>query len=87
MSHVSPSTPLKLADYYKIHGVFNLNSIPFTPGDEGNAVVLRPSVMVGEYRSFVELVLQNDEASIQSWHFDGYSFFVVASTLKDTQLS
>eukprot|EP00253_Pinus_taeda_P020000 PITA_20000 len=42
ISFIQPDTPLKLADYLKISGVFN-----------------------------------NSEDTIQSWHLDGYSFFVL----------
>ncbi|PIN13591.1 Laccase [Handroanthus impetiginosus] len=38
---------------------------------------LATSVMHGDYRSFVEIVFQNWEDTVQSWHIDGYSFFVM----------
>lgn len=75
VSFVPADTPLKLADYFKIGGVFNLGSIPDNPryGNE----YLATSVMAADFRAFVEIVFQNWEDSVQSWHIDGYSFFVV----------
>ncbi|EPS74059.1 hypothetical protein M569_00695 [Genlisea aurea] len=75
VSYVSPDTPLKLADYFKISGVFSVGSISESP-NWGNAY-LSTSVMNADFRSFVEIVFQNWEDSLQSWHIDGYSFFVV----------
>ncbi|KAL6567506.1 hypothetical protein OROGR_001174 [Orobanche gracilis] len=75
VSYVSPDTPLKLADYFNIGGVFSVGSMPDRPAS-GNGY-LATSVMHADYRSFVEIVFQNWENSVQSWHMDGYSFFVV----------
>ncbi|KAI5656764.1 hypothetical protein M9H77_25557 [Catharanthus roseus] len=75
VSFVPGDTPLKLADYFKIGGVFNLGSIPDRP-TWGNGY-LATSVMHADYRSFIEIVFQNWEDTVQSWHVDGFSFFVV----------
>ncbi|KAL3627461.1 hypothetical protein CASFOL_028824 [Castilleja foliolosa] len=75
VSYVSPDTPLKLADHFKIGGVFSTGSISDRP-TFGNAY-LATSVMHADYRSFVEIVFQNWENSVQSWHVNGYSFFVM----------
>ncbi|XP_022848284.1 L-ascorbate oxidase homolog isoform X1 [Olea europaea var. sylvestris] len=76
VSYVSPDTPLKLADYFKIGGVFSIGSIPDRP-PWGNGGYLATSLMHADYRSFAEIVFQNWEDTVQSWHIDGYSFFVV----------
>lgn len=76
VSYVQPDTPLKLADYFKIPGVFNLGSIPTWP-PSGNNAYFQTSVMAANFREFVEIVFQNWEDTVQSWHIDGYSFFVV----------
>ncbi|PRQ28406.1 putative L-ascorbate oxidase [Rosa chinensis] len=76
VSYVPPDTPLKLADYFNIPGVFNLGSIPTNPPG-GNGGYLQTSVMHANFREFVEIVFQNWEDSVQSWHIDGYSFFVL----------
>ncbi|GER52927.1 SKU5 similar 4 [Striga asiatica] len=75
VSFVNPDTPLKLADYFNIGGVYTLGSIPDRP-TWGNGYLGTP-VMHADFRSFVEIVFQNWENSVQSWHMDGYSFFVV----------
>lgn len=75
VSYVPPDTPLKLADYFKIAGVFNLGSIPSSP-TWGNGY-LQTSVMHADFRSYVEIIFQNWEDTVQSWHIDGYSFFVM----------
>ncbi|KAI4295911.1 hypothetical protein L6164_035907 [Bauhinia variegata] len=75
VSYVAPDTPLKLADYFGIPGVFYVGSIQsYPPG--GNAY-LQTSVLGANFHEFVEIVFQNWENSVQSWHIDGYSFFVV----------
>ncbi|KAJ6399686.1 hypothetical protein OIU77_020273 [Salix suchowensis] len=75
VSFVAPDTPMKLADYFKIQGVFKENSISDRP--YGGRLYLDTSVLTLSYRSFVEIVFQNNENIVQSWHLDGYSFFVV----------
>ncbi|VFQ59013.1 unnamed protein product [Cuscuta campestris] len=75
VSYVNPDTPLKLADYFKIGGVYNLGGIPDFP--RGGGAYIATSVMAADFRSFVEIVFQNWEDTVQSWHIDGYSFFVV----------
>ncbi|KAK8604476.1 hypothetical protein V6N13_099418 [Hibiscus sabdariffa] len=68
-------TPLKLADYFNISGVFSLGIIPYAP--TGGGAYLQTSVMAADHRSFVEIVFENPEDTVQSWHIDGHSFFVV----------
>ncbi|XP_073127172.1 L-ascorbate oxidase homolog [Henckelia pumila] len=76
VSFVPADTPLKLADYFKIAGVFHVGSIPDYPTTV-QQIHLDTSVMGADYRAFVEIVFENHEDIIQSWHLDGYSFFVV----------
>lgn len=68
-------TPLKLADYFKIDGVYNPGSISDQP--TYRAISLVTSVMQTDYKAFVEVVFENSEDIVQSWHLDGYSLFVV----------
>lgn len=75
VSFVPADTPLKLADYFKIGGVFRVGSISDNPN--GAKMYLDTSVMGADYRAFIEVVFENHESIIQSWHLDGYSFFVV----------
>ncbi|GLT96856.1 hypothetical protein SLE2022_144510 [Rubroshorea leprosula] len=75
VSFVPADTPLKLADYFKIDGVFRVGSISDNP--TGAKMYLDTSVMGADYRAFVEIIFENRENIIQSWHIDGYNFWVV----------
>ncbi|GJX26068.1 L-ascorbate oxidase [Tanacetum coccineum] len=75
VSHIDPGTPLKVADYLNIPGVFKLDSIKPTPS--AGPAVLAPSVMGFALHDFVEIIFQNNENSIQSWHLDGHDFWSV----------
>ncbi|WVZ25247.1 hypothetical protein V8G54_003791 [Vigna mungo] len=77
ISHVNPNTPLKLADWYNIPGVFDLNTIKDVPPPEGTPAKLGTSVIGFTLHDFVEIVFQNNENYIQSWHMDGSSFYAV----------
>lgn len=75
VSFVPADTPLKLADYFNIGGVFRVGSISSNP--TGASLYLDTSVMGADFRAFVEIVFENPENIVQSYHLDGYSFFVV----------
>ncbi|KAF2295152.1 hypothetical protein GH714_031733 [Hevea brasiliensis] len=75
ISYVDPATPLKLADWFNIPGVFTLNSIKDAPTNAPAA--FGTSVIGTTLHDFVEIVFQNTETTIQSWHLDGYSFYAV----------
>lgn len=82
VSFVPSDTPLKLADYFNIPGVFTLGNIPDNPtsgigGGGGGGGSLKSSVMAANFRDYVEIVFENIEDFVQSWHVDGYSLFVV----------
>jgi len=76
VSYVRSKTPLQLADYFNISGVFVAGGIPDRPNATSSASKAT-AVLSVDYRTFVEIVFQNNEDTIQSWHLDGYSFFVV----------
>ncbi|XP_075503419.1 L-ascorbate oxidase homolog isoform X1 [Primulina tabacum] len=76
VSFIPADTPLKLADYFNIAGVFHVGSIPDYP-TRVQQIHINTSVMGADHRAFVEIVFENHEDIIQSWHLDGYSFFVV----------
>lgn len=75
VSYLRAATPLKLADYYDIPGIFFAGGIPDAP--DGRSPYMQTAIISGDYRAFVEIVFQNYEDTVQSWHLDGYSFFVV----------
>ena len=37
---------------------------------------LGASILSDEFRGFLEIIFQNDENIVQSWHIDGYAAFV-----------
>ncbi|KAK9082688.1 hypothetical protein Scep_029159 [Stephania cephalantha] len=74
ISYIAPETPLKLAQQLNIPGVYKL--------DFPNRIMNRPakidtSIINGTYRGFMEIILQNNDTTVQSYHLDGYAFFVV----------
>ncbi|KAF4367558.1 hypothetical protein CsatB_024785 [Cannabis sativa] len=74
ISYLPPSTPLKLAEQFKIPGVYKL--------DFPNKIMNRrskvdTSLINGTYRGFMEIILQNNDTTVQNYHLDGYAFFVV----------
>lgn len=74
ISFKNPSTPIRLADQFKVKGVYKLD-FPNTP------LTGRPrmdtSIINGTYRGFMEVILQNNDTKVQSYHMSGYAFFVV----------
>ncbi|XP_073300053.1 L-ascorbate oxidase homolog [Primulina huaijiensis] len=78
VSHVDPATPLKLSEYFGLsEKEFQYNLVKDEPVSGSNAVVA-PSVVNATFRNFVEIIFENHEKTIQTWHLDGYSFFAVA---------
>lgn len=78
VSHVDGETPLKLAEYFgESKKVFSYDLVKDEP-PKGHAVVVAPSVVNATFRNFVEIIFENQENTIQTWHLDGYSFFAVA---------
>ncbi|KAJ9679006.1 hypothetical protein PVL29_021045 [Vitis rotundifolia] len=74
ISFVNPKTPIRLADQHKVKGAYKLDypKMPLT-----GAPKLDISVINGTYKGFIEVILQNNDTIMQSFHMDGYSFFVV----------
>ncbi|KAG6495121.1 hypothetical protein ZIOFF_042912 [Zingiber officinale] len=73
ISYSNPDTPLRLADQYNKEGVYTLD-FPTRPLD-------RPprngtSVINGTYKGFMEIIFQNNDTTVQTYHMDGYAFFV-----------
>lgn len=50
-------------------------------GDEPPAdmkkVVIAPNVVNANFQNFVEIIFENHEKTMQTWHLDGHSFFAV----------
>ncbi|VFQ94364.1 unnamed protein product [Cuscuta campestris] len=80
VSFVDPETPLLLADHFNISGVYAPGSMPAAPPPTAaGAGEFRPetAVMGASFREFVEIVLQNNEKTLQTFHINGHNFFVV----------
>ncbi|KAK1428526.1 hypothetical protein QVD17_17361 [Tagetes erecta] len=73
ISFFTPSTPLKLAQQYNILGIYKLD---FPNKPMNRPPVVDTSVINGTYKGFIEIILQNNDTTVQSYHLDGYAFFV-----------
>ncbi|MCO5614177.1 hypothetical protein L7F22_068458 [Adiantum nelumboides] len=83
VSYATPSTPLKLADYFGLNGVFIVDAFPNKPATTSPVSLMYfTSVISGGYRGFMEIIFQNDDNVVQSYHLDGYAFFVVGYGFK-----
>ncbi|KAJ9165963.1 hypothetical protein P3X46_020773 [Hevea brasiliensis] len=76
VSFLQPDTPLKLADYFQISDVFKPGVISDRP-NPNNSPVFGTSVIYANDHEFFHIVFQNPSEYLQSWHLDGYNFFVV----------
>lgn len=74
LSYFTPSTPLKLAQLYNVPGVYKLD-FPSRPMNRSSR--LDTSLINATYKGFVEIILQNSGTTVQTYHLDGYAFFVV----------
>lgn len=75
ISYKNPDTPLKLADYYNIPGVFDFKTIKDV-SPPGNAII-GTSVIEITLHDYIEIIFQNNENTVQSYHVDGYDFWPV----------
>ncbi|XP_019195962.1 PREDICTED: monocopper oxidase-like protein SKU5 [Ipomoea nil] len=74
ISFSNPKTPIRLADQFKLKGVYKLDfpTKPLTGSPK-----MDTSVINGTYRGFMEIILQNNHTKVQTYHLSGYAFFVV----------
>ncbi|CAK9172158.1 unnamed protein product [Ilex paraguariensis] len=79
VSYVESVTPVKLAEYFgAADKVFKYNIIgDEPPAEASDKMTLAPIVLNATFRNFVEIIFENPEKSVQSWHLAGYSFFPV----------
>ncbi|KAG0447661.1 hypothetical protein HPP92_028219 [Vanilla planifolia] len=78
VSHVEPGTPAKLAEYFGVAAQdFEYNMIGDEPPTQDMPLRESPIVITAEFRTFIEIILQNREKIVQSFHLNGYSFFPV----------
>ncbi|TVU42778.1 hypothetical protein EJB05_09200, partial [Eragrostis curvula] len=74
ISYSPPETPLRLADLHNLTGVYTTD-FPTMPSNAPARIA--SSVLSASYKGFLEIIFQNNETDIQTYHLDGYSFFVV----------
>ncbi|KAL3521428.1 hypothetical protein ACH5RR_019577 [Cinchona calisaya] len=74
ISFVKPDTPIRLADAFSVKGAYKLD-FPSQPLDRPPK--MDRSIINATYKGFIEIILQNNDTIVQSFHMDGYSFFVV----------
>ncbi|XP_064949015.1 monocopper oxidase-like protein SKU5 [Musa acuminata AAA Group] len=74
ISYSPPVTPLRLADEYNKQGVYTLD---FPTRPLNRPPQLGTSVINGTYKGFMEIIFQNNDTMVQTYHMDGYAFFVV----------
>ncbi|CAN0908593.1 Monocopper oxidase-like protein SKU5 [Linum grandiflorum] len=74
ISFINPATPIRLADQFKVKGVYKLDfpNIPIAGPPK-----LETSIINGTYRGFMEVILQNNDTKVQTYHLSGYAVFVV----------
>ncbi|KAG9454862.1 hypothetical protein H6P81_007766 [Aristolochia fimbriata] len=78
VSYVEPTTPIKLAEYFGVADkVFKYDVIGDEPPADDKNIKLDTIVVNGTFRDFIEIVFENHEKGVQSFHLDGYSFFPV----------
>ncbi|CAM0956532.1 unnamed protein product [Alopecurus aequalis] len=75
LSYSPPETPLRLADAYDVEGTYTLD-FPDRPDAAARPRIAR-SIINGTYRGFMEIIFQNNDTRMQSYHMDGYAVFVV----------
>ncbi|KAG5127837.1 hypothetical protein JHK82_028672 [Glycine max] len=76
VSYLTPNTPLKLADYFSNGtGVYELDA--YSKNTSNANAVRGVFVASALYKGWTEIVLKNNLDIIDTWHLDGYSFFVV----------
>ncbi|KAF2314589.1 hypothetical protein GH714_027794 [Hevea brasiliensis] len=72
VSHTDPETPLKLSEYYGIADkVFKYDTIQDNPPAKIAEIVTQLNVLNMTFRNSVEIIFENHETSMQSWHLDG----------------
>ncbi|KAK4784471.1 hypothetical protein SAY86_018839 [Trapa natans] len=74
------TTLVRLADQYNVKGIYKLD-FPSKPLDRPPKIDV--SLINATYKGFIEVIFQNNDTVMQSFHIDGYSFFVVGMDYGD----
>lgn len=76
VSYRTPDTPLKLADYFSNGtGVYDLDE--YSTNSSNVNVTSGVFVASGLHKGWLEIVFNNNLGTMDAWHLDGFSFFVV----------
>ncbi|ESR48430.1 hypothetical protein CICLE_v10003561mg, partial [Citrus x clementina] len=78
ISFVHPDTPLKLAEYFQLP--YDIASVDISPDSDSPFLTfptLGTSVINVNCHDFIHIVFYNPLSYLQSYHIDGYNFFVV----------
>ncbi|KAL0734384.1 hypothetical protein Bca4012_010594 [Brassica carinata] len=76
VSFLNPTTPMRLADEHRLKGVYKMD-FPSRPVDN-KSPRLDSSIINATYKGFIQVIFQNNDTKVLSFHIDGYSFYVVA---------
>lgn len=74
ISFVNPKTPMRLADKHNLKGVYKLD---FPTKTLNRAPRQDISIINATYKGFIEVVFQNNDTVMQTFHVSGYAGFVV----------
>lgn len=74
ISFVNPTTPILLADWKNVKGDYKLDfpNRPLTGHPR-----LDTSIIDDTFKGFAEIIFQNNDTVMQTFHIDGFSFYVV----------
>ncbi|XP_011621392.1 monocopper oxidase-like protein SKU5 [Amborella trichopoda] len=76
ISYLTPTTPLKLADHaLNGSGVYILDAFPTNAVSPVAAI--NTSVVTGIHKGWIEIVFANNAPLVDTWHLDGFGFYVV----------
>ncbi|PSS04071.1 Monocopper oxidase-like protein [Actinidia chinensis var. chinensis] len=74
ISFLNPTTPIRLADQFKLKGVYKID---FPDKPITGEPKMETSIINGTYKGFMEIILQNNDTKVHTYHVNGYAFFVV----------
>lgn len=80
ISFANLTTPIRLADKNNVRGAYKLD-FPNKPLNRTPRTDI--SVINATYKGFIEIIFQNNNTAVQSFHLDGYSFFLVGMGFGD----
>ncbi|CAI8595811.1 unnamed protein product [Vicia faba] len=80
ISFLKPDVPFLLADKHQLRGIYKLD---FPSKPMNRTPVVDRSIINATYKGFIEIVFQNNDTTVQNFHLDGYSFFVVGMDYGD----